>query len=42
MCRQGYRGKVVYVLSDVKKMMLERHMKEGKLPEKNIIRWESL
>jgi hypothetical protein len=42
MCRQGYRGKVVYVLSDIRKMMMEKHLEKSKLPKNNIIRWGNL
>ena len=42
MCRQGYRGKVVYVMSDINKMMMDKHLEKSKLPKNNIINWGEL
>jgi hypothetical protein len=42
MCRQGYRGKVVYVMSDINRMMMDKHLEKSKLPKNNIIRWGNL
>ncbi|MDP0505972.1 MAG: hypothetical protein Q7K47_01970 [Fusobacterium sp. JB019] len=39
MIMQAYTGKVIFIISNIKKMKLENILEKSKLPEENIIIW---
>lgn len=42
MIMQAYIGKVVFVISNIKKMKIENILEKSKLPERNVITWRKI